>query len=76
MNMSDNKEIRNGKPKCITSDKRILENFAAFFPNNINGTINDAEEGFSTEEVTRISGIIDTNAHAFPLKINNNEQST
>ncbi len=72
MDLSNNKEIREGKPNCINSDKRILQNFAKFMPAHGDGEKNasSANEGFSEEEVTRISGIIDTNAHAFPLSIN------
>lgn len=72
MDLSNNKEIREGKPNCINSDKRILQNFAKFMPAHGGSGKNasSANEGFSEEEVTRISGIIDTNAHAFPLSIN------
>lgn len=80
MNMSDNGDVRKGKPNCISSDKKILQNFAKFMPPHdsgdgssspeIQGDSATNEEGFLEKEVIQISGIIDTNAHAFPLSIN------
>lgn len=85
MNMSDNQEIRRRKPKCINSDRKILENFSKFMPTHDKGNRNsicsqcqspgctdgtDKHGGFSETEVIQISGILDTNAHAFPLSLN------
>ncbi|CAL8109914.1 unnamed protein product [Orchesella dallaii] len=63
--MADNGEERRNKPICINSDKKIMENFRKFFPNG----------DFSEEDVIRISGIVDVNAHSFPIRINDRPTS-
>lgn len=74
MTMSDNNESRRNRPNCIIADERILENLRHFLPSR-EGEDDDEKEDkatammtFDTQEVIRLSGILDVNAHAFPFK--------
>jgi len=60
MTQSDSRESRRNRPNCITADERIVENFKKYLP---------GENSFDQEEVLTLSGIVDVNAHAFPVKV-------
>jgi len=61
---SDNREFRRNRPNCITADERIVENFRKFLPSEMNKDVS-----WNEEQVYKLSGILDVNAHSFPVKV-------
>jgi hypothetical protein len=61
---SDNKDSRGNRPNCITADERIVENFRKFLPGETEKYLN-----WNIEMVCKLSGILDVNAHSFPVKV-------
>jgi len=65
LTMESHRVLRNNQPNSVTTDRKIVDNFLRWREQG-------AEIPFEEDEIYTVSGIIDVNAHVFPVKTNGN----